>query len=295
MHPKCKSLCAGAALVLKILLGLMFIGSGVLKLIGIDTFEIYIYSFGFFSLPLSFLLARICIVGEIVLGVGLVANVFNRLMVTAALCVVTLFSCFLCYAALIGRSDSCQCFGSLVEITPTASLVKNAGLIILLLLVRKVRSWRWRPRWFVWVPVVLAVLVGVFCISVPDNWMFGPEEEILNYEKLGQAIEEGGELADAGLIEGKKLVAFFTPGCPFCKMARQKLTTMTERFDLPRESLVWVYPVKDSLHGIAPETFMEITYGQRPEVVLLEGGEKVKSYHYRNIDEKEIADFLGSR
>ena len=274
------------------LLGVMFVASGVLKLIGIDTFEVYIYSFGLFSLPVSFILARLCIAVEIVLGIGLTANIFNRFCVTSALCLVAFFSCFLCYAALIGRTDSCQCFGPLVEIAPTTSLVKNGILIVLLLMVRRVRSWNWKPRWYVWLPVLIAPIVAVFCISVPDNWMFGPGEEVLNYEKLEQTIGEGGELDDANLCEGRKLVAFFTPGCPFCKMARQKLTTLSLRFDIPAESIVWVYPVKDSVHGITSETFMGITYGQRPEMVLLEEGKNVKSYHYRNIDEKEIADFL---
>lgn len=288
-HPNTKQ---WAALGLKIALGLLFIISGVSKLIGIDAFEVYLYSFGFFSLPTALVLARLVIAGEILLGIGLAANVFNQLTVTVACCLTLLFTCFLCYAALIGRTDSCHCFGSLITIDPTTSLIKNGVLMVLLLLVRRVTSWKWRPRWFVWLPVAVAPFVAVFCISVPDNWMFGPEEEILNYEKLEAAIGDGGELQAAHLDEGHKLVAFFTPGCPFCKMARQKLSTIADRYEVEEQAIVMVYPVKDSLHGIEPETFMGITYGQRPELVLLAEGKPVASFHYRNINEKRIGEFL---
>ena len=39
-------------------------------------------------------------------------------------------------------------------------------------------------------------------------------------------------------------------------------------------------------------TFALITYGQRPIVFLMEDGEVKTTYHYRNIDEEQIVDFL---
>lgn len=81
-------------LVLKILLGLVFIFSAVAKMIGIDRFEVYVYSFGFFSMDWAFILARICIAGEFLLGVGLVSNLCNRLTTTVTLLVLLLFTIF---------------------------------------------------------------------------------------------------------------------------------------------------------------------------------------------------------
>ena len=44
------------------MLGLVFIVSAVLKVYDMDQFEIYVYSYHFFSLNLSFLLARAAII-----------------------------------------------------------------------------------------------------------------------------------------------------------------------------------------------------------------------------------------
>ena len=54
--------------VFRALLGILFLFSATAKLIGIDAFEIYLFSFGWFSLGTAFLLARLVIVAEYVLG-----------------------------------------------------------------------------------------------------------------------------------------------------------------------------------------------------------------------------------
>ena len=46
------------------LLGIVFIVSAVLKILDMDKFEIYIYSYHFFSLNFSFLVARAAIIAS---------------------------------------------------------------------------------------------------------------------------------------------------------------------------------------------------------------------------------------
>ena len=41
-----------------------------------------------------------------------------------------------------------------------------------------------------------------------------------------------------------------------------------------------------------PYTFLPVTNGSMPLVVLLENGQKVKEYDYLSIDEKEIVSFI---
>ena len=69
-----------APYALQAVLGLVFIFSAIMKVIGMDRFEIYIYSYHFFSLNFSFLVARAAIIAELVLGIGLVSNCFHKLM-----------------------------------------------------------------------------------------------------------------------------------------------------------------------------------------------------------------------
>lgn len=288
-------------------LGALFIVSAIAKLIGIDRFEIYIFSFNLLPLTWSMMAARLVIVAELLVGIGLMANIAKRLVDTCALLMLVCFTLFLGYAALSGRTDSCQCMGSLVEFDPLQSIAKNAVLLLLLVVAMGARPWSWRPRWFVWLPVVLAPTVTVFVLSAPDNWLFGPSDEIYNAEQLDSAIAPDGELAPLQLAEGRHAVAFLSPGCQFCRMADEKLTHICRRNGLDSTAFVYIIPAADSTvapltldtvsfirpgHLVPPMTFALITYGQRPMLMLMENGKVTATCHYRNINEKQIVDFL---
>lgn len=296
-----------AALILRMLLGVFFIFSAVSKLIGIDEFEIYVFSFNVLSLNASFLLARIVIVAEILVGLGLLANMFKRYVDVFAMLMLVAFTAFLCYAAIIGRTDSCHCMGSFLEIDPTQSILKNALLIVVLLFSMGAKPWSWHPRWFVWLPVVVAPIVTVFCLSCPDNWMFGPSEEVYNEEMFDSVIAPEGELYPVGLQQGRHVVAFLTPGCPYCRMADEKLTHICRRNSLDSTAFVYFTPAVDST--VAPltidtssfirpallipgMTYAHITYGQRPMIFLMENGKVTATCHYRNVSEQQIVDFI---
>ena len=295
------------ALVLRMALGALFIVSAIAKLIGIDRFEIYIFSFNLLPLTWSMMAARLVIVAELLVGIGLMANIAKRLVDTCALLMLVCFTLFLGYAALSGRTDSCQCMGSLVEFDPLQSIAKNAVLLLLLVVAMGARPWSWRPRWFVWLPVVLVPTVTVFVLSAPDNWLFGPSDEIYNAEQLDSAIAPDGELAPLKLAEGRHAVAFLSPGCQFCRMADEKLTHICRRNGLDSTAFVYIIPAADSTvapltldtvsfirpgHLVPPMTFALITYGQRPMLMLMENDKVTATCHYRNINEKQIVDFL---
>lgn len=296
-----------AALVVRMLLGIFFIVSAVAKLIDIDRFEVYIFSYNILSLNTSFLVARVVIVCELLVGIGLVANLFKRWVDTCAMLMLVGFTLFLGYACLIGREDSCQCMGALVDIDPTRSILKNALLILLLLFAMGARPWQWRPRWFVWLPAVIAPVVTVFILSAPDNWLFGPSDEIYNADEFATAIQPDGLLDTLNLDEGRHVLAFLTPGCPFCRMADEKLTHICRRNDLDSAAFVYLCPTADSTlapltldtttfirpcYLIPSLTYALITYGQRPIVFLTDQGRVVGTCHYRNIDERRLVEFL---
>ncbi len=289
------------------LLGIFFIVSAVAKLIDIDRFEVYIFSYNILSLNTSFLVARMVIICEMLVGIGLVSNLFKRWVDTCAMLMLVGFTLFLGYACLIGREDSCQCMGALVDIDPTRSILKNALLILLLLFAMGARPWQWRPRWFVWLPAVIAPVVTVFILSAPDNWLFGPSDEIYNADEFATAIQPEGLLDTLNLDEGRHVLAFLTPGCPFCRMADEKLTHICRRNDLDSAAFVYLCPTADSTlapltldtttfirpcYLIPSLTYALITYGQRPIVFLTDQGHVVGTCHYRNIDERRLVEFL---
>ena len=125
---------AASRIALRVLLAALFILSAVAKLVAIDDFELYVFSFGFMPLTLTYIATRICIVAEFLLGVLIAIGWWRKWVNLAAMAMLLLFSIFLCYAALIGRTDSCQCMGRLADMSPAVSLLKNAVLMVLVLL-----------------------------------------------------------------------------------------------------------------------------------------------------------------
>jgi hypothetical protein len=111
--------------------------------------------------------------------------------------------------------------------------------------------------------------------------MFGDEDMLYDKALLHEALEE------RQLSDGHKLVAFVTPGCPYCRMSREKIGSIAKRHNLDTTDIVYLEPA-----DIGNERFMGITYGNRPLIMLLADGEPQATYHYRNISEREVAEFL---
>lgn len=283
---KCR--CGWVALCLRVLLAAIFMVSAVAKLVAIDDFELYVFSFGFMPLTLTYIATRLCISIEFLLGLLIAVGWWRRWVNLVAVVILLMFCLFLCYAALIGRTDSCQCMGRLVNMPPAVSLLKNAVLIVLVLFyMRQTRKSEgggcMKKKWkrCMVAGMAVAVLVAVFTISVPDSWMFGNEEMLYDKELLKETLEE------QQLDKGHKMVAFVTPGCPYCRMSREKISSIAKRHELDTTDIVYLEPA-----DIGNELFLGITYGNRPLIMLLDDGEPQATYHYRNISERKIAAFL---
>ncbi|MBQ9417749.1 MAG: DoxX family membrane protein [Bacteroidales bacterium] len=294
------------ALGLRVLLLGVFLLSGVAKLLAIDDFELYVFSYGWMPLGVAYVVARLCIAMELGLGLWIAVGWWPKVARLTAVWVLVGFSLFLCYALLVGRNESCQCFGRLVDFSPAQSLLKNAVLVVLVLVYYRLQGmneWHLEKRWKRWVAVSTcgAVLVGVFCISVPDNWMYVSGEAVKGDSGLSEQFAEQGSLSALGAWEGNRVVAFVTPGCPYCRLARQKLGSIAERNELPAEAIVYVEPKADGeeLERRADGTwllpasqFMHLTHGRRPYIVLVENGQATLTFHYRNISEQRIVHCL---
>lgn len=148
-----------AASVLKILVGALFVVSALSKLVTIDTFEMYVYSFGLFPMVACFYLARLLVAAELLLGVALVSHRNHRFTTLTSLFFLIFFIVFLVYAQLIGRTDSCHCFGDMLPFNPVQSILKNAVLIAILLFVFKYSRIDWHPKW--WLALIIYIIVAV--------------------------------------------------------------------------------------------------------------------------------------
>ena len=123
--------------VVRILLGAMFILSAVLKLITIDTFEAYVYSFHILSFTLAEIAARCLIALEFVTGCFLVAKAQYRWAWWIATLMTAGFTLFLVYVVLFRNDPNCHCFGDLIPVEPLHSIFKNIAILALLVFAYK--------------------------------------------------------------------------------------------------------------------------------------------------------------
>ena len=295
--------------VLKVLLGLVFIVSAVLKLIDMDSFEIYIYSYHFFSLNVSFIVARLAIILELVLGIGLVSHTLPKMYWWGSMAMLGGYTLLLIYALTLGRTDSCHCFGDFLQLDPKQSLIKNAVLMLFFLLIYRMESWKTPFRWLILILAVMASSIAVFVISPPDNLTSNSDPEQNLQTELFNEMLDDAPLDALNLRECKQVICFFSTSCDYCQMAAHKLSLMQQFYDFPKESITYLFmgneesiakfyeesgsaQYRDLLYPNVPRLLKAIN-GNFPVVVLLEDGEIVHEYGFRNMNEAEIKAYMG--
>lgn len=294
--------------VLKVLLGLVFIVSAILKVVDMDKFEIYVYSYHFFSLNSSFLVARIAIILELVLGIGLVSHTFHKLYWWGSVAMLGGYTLLLIYALVLGRTDSCHCFGDFLQLDPKWSLVKNGVLILLFLLIYKMESRKKPLRWFVLIIAVVASGIGVFVASPPDNLTSNSDPEHNLQVELFDAMLDDAPLDSLQLKEGKQIICFFSTSCDYCQMAAHKLSLMQQFYGFPEDNITYLFlgneeDVATFYEQSESAQYWDVLYpdvarllkavnGNLPVIVFMEDGGVVYEYGFRNMDEAEIKAFM---
>ncbi len=295
---------------LKVLLGLVFVVSAVLKVVDMDKFEIYVYSYHFFSLNASFFVARMAIVLELVLGFGLISHCFHKLMWWGSMAMLGGYTLLLMYALVMGRTDSCHCFGDFLQLDPKQSLIKNGVLMLLFLLIYRMESWKTPFRWLILCLIIMASTIGVFVASPPDNLTsnFDPEQNLQT--ELFDAMLDDAPLNSLHLREGKQVVCVFSTGCDYCQMAARKLSLMQQFYGFPADRITYIFmgneegmakfydqsesvPYRGVLYPDVVRLLKAIN-GKFPVIVLLDNGQVVREYGFRNMDEAEIMAFFNA-
>lgn len=279
--------------------GILFLFSATAKLIGIDAFEIYIFSFGWFPLGTAYLLARLVIAAEYSLGILLLANFCPRLAFRGSLSVLAGFTLFLLWLVIMGRRDNCNCFGELVNLNPAASILKNLLLFALLLPSAGLRAFRFRYK-PIWLTLAIVIpLAAVLIVSPPDNWRYDAyaRHELVNEQAFAEAVEQG--ILPRSVIEGEHVVCFYSLKCRFCKMSAQKLVPLRERGEFSQAPVIVVFGrgentdtgpffeesglQPDEVHFIDPGAFLRITNGSFPVILIMRDSTVAGKYNYRNL------------
>lgn len=295
-------------LILRILIGGLFITTAVMKLISIDEFEAYIYSFNIFSFLLSTVVARLVIMAELLLGICLMSKMLYKYAWRLTMLMLVGFTLLLIYIAIFRNDSNCHCFGEIVELDPVHSIVKNVVTMLLMIFIRKEEDYQFKGKKWALAAACLVSFVIPFCVFPMDavyNKFVSPVGKV--NDKVFTDIQADSMMLDFDIQEGNYVVAVFASGCKYCKMSAKKMSLMMEQHELDStrfQILIW----GDSTHiqnfmeetnctpyrwyHINPYVAIDMVYGNFPTFILTHDGQVMEGLDYRGLDENILLEHL---
>lgn len=291
-------------LTIRLLLGVFFIGTAVLKLLSIDNFEIYIFSFSIFSYTWTTFFSRLLIFIELLIGISLIFKIWFKKIWWLTMAMMVGFTLFLVYAAIFRNDSNCHCFGSLIELNPSQSIIKNIIVLALLFFIRNEESHDYKPVLRKWLTtgIILVSLIVSFVLLPMDvvyNKIYS-EKENINTEAFYESMSDSTYV---DIRQGRHLINYALAGCKFCKIGAEKLVLMVDRHQIPHAKVKFIVGGSDEAISkfientgtsdyehwkIPAPQFMSITYGQFPLYVFIEDGKIVKAGDFRILDDDLI-------
>ena len=288
------------------LLGCLFLFSAYSKTEPIQYFEYTLIS----QLPLnnfwSSYFARFFIGLEAALGLLLLINVFGKgkWVVKAAFLLTLIFTIHLVLLYFnLGNDVNCGCMGSLVPMSPLMSILKNLGIMALLVLI-----WRYSKTEHSNGQHWLASLLVAILVLVPFV-LFPQKSTNLPVEKLYDSHQ--AKVPEINLRSGKHFVGFMSLTCPHCMDATKVLLEWKEKnpslpifivFASPdskemREELFAnfekVTHFKDLPYSfLDTKTFMEMAGTSVPAMFWLDGPRVVRTVNVPDLNQKEFELWL---
>ncbi|MBR4912265.1 MAG: hypothetical protein IKZ54_05430 [Bacteroidales bacterium] len=295
--------------ILRIGIGAFFIVSAVLKLLSLDQFELYIYSFNIMNFSLSCLAARAIIACELLVGALLIAKIKYKAAWWLAMLMLIGFSFLLVYVIIFRDDSNCHCMGDLVEIKPAWSLVKNIVAIALMLCVRKEEDYCFRGRIAVLATVCVAAFATPFALFPTDNlYNLFTKSNVESYNEAAfNGFLQDSVMQDIHLDKGNYIIGVVSSGCKFCKTGCLKMSEITTFNDLDNSRILYfAWGDSTSIEQFRTETKSEdfryvpihplkalnITNGAFPLFLFLKDGEVVKTANLRQLTEKEVISHL---
>lgn len=229
--------------LVSVITGALFLYSAYTKLLPIQTFEYTLVEFVHMPWWLAAVSSRVLVGLEAALGTLLVFNLFGtgRWVIKLSLAMLIAFSIYLVYLwATVGNDVNCGCFGDVIWMSPSSSLIKNLIIIIALVLLHKYHSGI-NKVWAKYAGIAVFLIVAaapLFVYPIPTTQPSFLNED--RYELDLSAIYENENLTPPAvdLRHGKHIIAFMSLTCPHCKMAAYKMQLMQK--DNPEISMFLV-------------------------------------------------------
>jgi uncharacterized membrane protein YphA (DoxX/SURF4 family) len=268
IHLKSKIVIKVFIPILRILFGLLFIGSAVLKLFPIDAFEMILIKQVGVSWGLAPLLARLLILFEFALGVCIGFGFWTKKMVYASLAMLAVFTGYLLLLIATGEGDeNCGCFGELIPMDGPTSVGKNLIMMALgLVLIWKNDlvnrfSFKWAG------PVLAIISIPVLFLLLPL-----PEGDFDQEATLDSTlISKINHTQNWDLETDDRLIIVMYSECIHCKQLATLLSTIsTEQAD--NKLRILLFGKEDSIKEFVEQTGIEhLPYRRTTEHQLMQG------------------------
>ena len=281
------------------LVGIVFIISAVLKFIGIDAFELYIYGFDILNLDLSYLFARMLILGEFALGLWLLSNQNKSVCNKLTYAILAAFSIFLIIQIIRGEEGNCHCMGEDINISPLNSLLKNILLFALTWVSSKAANY---DNKYIKLTIFLLFIctgVAMFMVSPPDTWA---EEklQLCHNDELEKFLQTDNIYNTQTDRKKKTIVCLLSTSCKICKLSARKLQIILDKtkgvqvyeiFDGTEEEVNNFWKESQSnqqAHKTLPSDSFWLMTGSVPVFAIVEDGKVTEAFSYRTMNEKKI-------
>lgn len=222
-------------IVISIGIGVTFLYSAYTKLFPIQSFEYTMVEFVHMPWLMAAIGARLLIGLEAGLGALMVLHMFGgrKWVLKLSLLILIMFSFYLVYLwATQGNNVNCGCFGDMIWMSPSSSLIKNGFLIAGLLLIIKYHD-GFNKKWAKIVSPILLVVVTILpfiLFALPDQqptWLQKDKFQI-NLSALYNP-ETAKPVPAINLNKGKYVISFLSLSCPHCRTAAHKMQIMKEK------------------------------------------------------------------
>ncbi|MBQ9312679.1 MAG: DoxX family membrane protein [Bacteroidales bacterium] len=317
-------------LIVRIFIGLVFMASAITKLLSIDAFDQFVYEHRLFSWTITTVVTRLLIACEFTLGLLLILGLYPKTIKTLIIIFLAGFSVYILLKPTLFdvSQENCHCFGTVLILNDTQTLIKNIVLLALSYFMfwnkgtlptqqeDKVENkksnnpfiWFKNNQRFSAIWLFAIVLILAFTIKMPDVLqykLYGKTAKI-NKEKFTELINHES-LQSLNITKGKKIVCMYSPICKYCRKSAMRLDVMREKYNIADENFALIFWGDEKLVEqffiktntkklpyviVPPQPFLQATKRRQPLIVLVNDGKIEKVLKYPNIIDEDIYNFI---
>lgn len=299
------------SVVFRVFVGLILISSSILKYISIDVFDLYVFEHNIFSFSVTEMLTRLLISVECTVGIMLVFKIHVRIAYYTAFIFLVGFTAYLFLLPYLFDVDinNCHCFGEVIVLSRSESIIKNIFLLGCLFFISpKFFTFRKQETWIT--NALLLLIITVFMVLQAPYYLYNKvhsEKIKIDIQLYETALLNSGKKEK--FTDGKQIICMYSVGCEFCKKCAAKLHLIMKNNQLSEDKIkviFWaetpdsiIYNFFSDQKIFLPEyitfsvdTFLNITAGRMPVVLFSDNGTIVHRKNYVTLNEKDLLNFF---